>query len=99
MLFLAGYAGTGKTTLVEYVIRKLGIKLNKVTFACYTGKAALVLTQKAKGKYKAHTIHRTIYHLDVNSKGKTEFILKKKKNFNILSLLLLMKHLWLMEKS
>ncbi|EOO44389.1 ATP-dependent DNA helicase [Bacillus cereus] len=87
--FLAGYAGTGKTTLVEYVIQKLGIKLKKVTFACYTGKAALVLTQKAKGKYKAHTIHRTIYHLDVNSKGKTEFILKEKEELQHIKLIVI----------
>lgn len=46
--FLSGYAGTGKTTLVNYVIEKLGIKLDEVAFACYTGKAALVVTQKAQ---------------------------------------------------
>ncbi|WP_268354713.1 AAA family ATPase [Bacillus haynesii] len=66
--FLAGYAGTGKTTLVNYVIDKLNIKLSEVTFACYTGKAALVVTQKAQGKYKASTIHSLIYDTYVDKK-------------------------------
>ncbi|ARC67275.1 ATP-dependent RecD-like DNA helicase (plasmid) [Bacillus licheniformis] len=74
--FLAGYAGTGKSTLVDYVINTLGIKKSSVAFACYTGKAALVLTQKAKGKYKAVTLHRLIYKLDFDSKGKMQFVLK-----------------------
>ncbi len=66
--FLAGYAGTGKTTLVNYVIDKLKIKLSEVAFACYTGKAALVVTQKAQGKYKASTIHSLIYDTYVDKK-------------------------------
>lgn len=76
--FLAGYAGTGKSTLVHYAIQSLGIKLHRVAFACYTGKAALVLTQKAHGKFKASTIHRLIYDLDMDSAGKTSFIKKEK---------------------
>ncbi|WAT23497.1 ATP-dependent RecD-like DNA helicase (plasmid) [Bacillus halotolerans] len=74
--FLAGYAGTGKSTLVDYVIKNLGIKRSHVEFACYTGKAALVLTQKAKGKYKAKTLHRLIYKPDFDETGKMKFILK-----------------------
>lgn len=87
--FLAGYAGTGKSTLVQYVIKQLGIRLNKVAFACYTGKAALVLTQKAAGKYKAHTIHRTIYHLEVAPNGKTEFVLKEKEELQHIKLIVI----------
>ncbi|MCD7911027.1 ATP-dependent RecD-like DNA helicase [Bacillus velezensis] len=74
--FLAGYAGTGKSTLVDYVIKNLGIKRSHVEFACYTGKAALVLTQKAKGKYKAKTLHRLIYGLDFDETGRMKFVLK-----------------------
>jgi exodeoxyribonuclease-5 len=76
--FLAGYAGTGKSTLVHYVIDKLGIRRSRVEYACYTGKAALVLTQKAKGKFKAQTIHRLIYKIDTDAKGGLKFIKKRK---------------------
>ncbi|AMR10743.1 ATP-dependent DNA helicase [Bacillus paralicheniformis] len=81
--FLAGYAGTGKTTLVNYVIDKLKIKLSEVAFACYTGKAALVVTQKAQGKYKASTIHSLIYDTYVDKK--TGDLTVKKKSKDMLS--------------
>lgn len=86
---LSGYAGTGKTTLVDYVIGKLGIRLNRVAFACYTGKAALVLSQKAKGRYKAQTIHRLIYQLDGESKGAPKFIRKSKDELAHLKLIVI----------
>lgn len=89
ILHLAGYAGTGKTTLVDYVIGKLGIRLNRVAFACYTGKAALVLSQKAKGRYKAQTIHRLIYQLDGESKGAPKFIRKSKDELAHLKLIVI----------
>lgn len=56
---LAGYAGTGKTTLINYVIKKiLKLKSYEVMYATPTGKAANVLIQK---KCPATTIHRLIY--------------------------------------
>ncbi len=56
---LSGYAGTGKTTLVNYIIDKiLKIKPSQVAFATPTGKAAAVLIQKGS---PATTIHRLIY--------------------------------------
>jgi exodeoxyribonuclease V len=87
--FLAGYAGTGKSTLVQYVIEKLGLRLNRVAFACYTGKAALVLTQKANGQYRASTIHRLIYKLDVDTKGKPRFIKKDKEELAHIKLIVI----------
>jgi len=53
--YLAGYAGTGKITLVKEVAR---FKKN-VKFAAYTGKAAHVMHQK--GCEGACTIHQLIY--------------------------------------
>lgn len=59
---LAGYAGTGKTFLIDYVIQNiLKLKPSEVAFAAPTGKAAMVLIQKGRD---AHTIHRLIYHED-----------------------------------
>ena len=40
---LFGYAGTGKTTLAKYFAEGI----SRVAFGAYTGKAALVLRQRA----------------------------------------------------
>lgn len=53
---LFGYAGSGKTTLAKEVAAQVS---GKVLFACFTGKAALVLRQK--GCDDASTIHSLIY--------------------------------------
>jgi len=53
---LAGYAGTGKTTLARHLVASWP---GQVYFAAYTGKAALVL--RRKGVRDASTIHRLIY--------------------------------------
>jgi exodeoxyribonuclease-5 len=52
--YLAGYAGTGKTTLAQYLADGFAAH-----FCAYTGKAALVLRQK--GCSAASTIHSLIY--------------------------------------
>src|SRR5215213_2193264 len=53
---LFGYAGTGKTTLARHLAEHVD---GKVSFAAFTGKAALVM--RAKGCYNASTIHSLIY--------------------------------------
>ena len=58
---LAGYAGTGKTFLINYIIKNcLDIPLHKVAFIAPTGKAASVLTQR--GCLNACTVHKLIYN-------------------------------------
>ena len=52
--YLAGYAGSGKSTLVKYIAEGLN-----VAFGAYTGKAASVMRDKGCGQ--ATTIHRLIY--------------------------------------
>ena len=52
---LAGYAGTGKTTLAKYLAKGAG----RVYFAAYTGKAAHVLHKS--GAPNASTLHSLIY--------------------------------------
>lgn len=54
--YLAGYAGTGKTTLARHFAENCG---GMVKFAAFTGKAASVL--RAKGCPGATTIHKLIY--------------------------------------
>ena len=56
---IAGYAGTGKSTLVRFIIQALGLPPQDVAFITYTGKAALVL--KEKGNHNAMTAHHLLY--------------------------------------
>lgn len=56
---LFGFAGTGKTTLAKHLAAGVD---GPVSFACFTGKAALVL--KKKGCDGASTIHSLIYKPD-----------------------------------
>ena len=56
---IAGYAGTGKTTLVKFIISALDVEPDKVAYVSYTGKAAEVL--RKKGNPNAMTLHRLLY--------------------------------------
>ena len=58
---ISGYAGTGKSTLVKFLIQSLpGINPNTdVVYATFTGKAAQVLM--SKGNQNAMTLHRLLY--------------------------------------
>src|SRR5215207_6117448 len=54
--YLAGYAGTGKTTIAKHLASLCG---GRTVFCAYTGKAALVMRQN--GCPEAMTIHQAIY--------------------------------------
>ena len=64
--YLAGYAGTGKTTLAKEVLSFAP----RAIFAAFTGKAALVLGQK--GCPRASTIHSLIYLPKSKSRARLE---------------------------
>lgn len=83
---LCGYAGTGKTFLVDYVVRSLGLVPGEsAAFVAPTGKAASVLIRNGCA---ASTIHSLIYtrdeEIEVNEDGEVisehflRFILKEK---------------------
>lgn len=57
---VAGYAGTGKSTLIKFIIEALDIDPEDVAYIAYTGKAAQVL--RNKGCPNAMTAHRLLYH-------------------------------------
>ena len=64
--YLAGYAGTGKTTIIPNILNMCKLHPSEVAFCAPTGKAAQVLTKKMFGFYgdkefKAKTIHSWIY--------------------------------------
>lgn len=59
--YLAGYAGTGKTTLAMHLAEHAS---GPVAFAAYTGKAAGVM--RSKGCRGARTIHSLIYNTEID---------------------------------
>ena len=62
VFILKGYAGTGKTTMISYIIEEV-TKNDKVPILMApTGRAARVLGTKTRRE--ANTIHRCIYELD-----------------------------------
>jgi exodeoxyribonuclease-5 len=67
---LFGFAGTGKTTLAKHIAQYAD---GLVCFACFTGKAALVL--RKKGCEGASTIHSLIYKIDDPEAQHPEFVL------------------------
>lgn len=56
---ISGYAGTGKTTLVSFIIDALDVARDKVAYVSFTGKAAEVL--RKKGNPNAMTLHKLLY--------------------------------------
>lgn len=56
---IAGYAGTGKSTIMQYIVAESGLRIKT---CAYTGKATNVLRQK--GLRSSETIHRTMYEWD-----------------------------------
>lgn len=77
LLTLGGYAGTGKTTLIAAVAESMRREVPqlKIAFACFTGKASLILKNKlirldVLGDDYCGTIHGLIYKPVFNDKGK-----------------------------
>ena len=56
---ISGYAGSGKSTLVRFIIDALDVAEVRVCFATFTGKAAEVL--RKKGNQNAITLHKLLY--------------------------------------
>lgn len=73
---IAGYAGTGKSTLVKFIINALDINEVDVVYIAYTGKASLVL--RNKGCENAMTAHRLLYRAIEKPDRTYEFFPKSK---------------------
>lgn len=73
--YLAGYAGTGKSTLANYIGQMEQKRKGYAQYAALTGKAAVVL--KRKGCANARTIHSLIYTSHDKSKEHLEELTKK----------------------
>ena len=78
---ISGYAGTGKSTLVRFIIDALDVDEDKVAYATYTGKAAEVL--RKKGNPNAMTLHRLLYDSIPRQGGGFIRIPKKQLDYSI----------------
>ena len=69
---ISGYAGTGKSTLVKFIIAALRLNpSDEVAYVTFTGKAATVLQNK--GCPNATTAHRLLYYSKLLPNGKFIF--------------------------
>lgn len=74
---IAGQAGTGKSTLIRFIISALRLNAaTEVCYATYTGKASLVL--KNKGCPNVCTLHRLLYKAVQREDGTYIFVKKPK---------------------
>lgn len=72
---IAGYAGSGKSTLIKFIISALNVDPEKdVCYVAYTGKAASVL--QAKGCNNATTAHQLLYRAKQKPDGTFMYIKK-----------------------
>ena len=64
-------AGSGKSTLVKFIIAALNVNEDDVAYVAYTGKAANVL--KNKGCKNAITAHKLLYYAHKDKEGNFHF--------------------------
>ena len=73
---ISGYAGTGKSTLIKFIIAALDLEPHQVCYVAYTGKAAQVLKQK--GCPNPITAHKLLYKAKPMPNGTYKFEAKTK---------------------
>lgn len=56
---ISGYAGTGKSTLVKFIISALNVEDKDVVYTSFTGKATQVLAKK--GNTNTRTLHKLLF--------------------------------------
>lgn len=72
---ISGPAGSGKSTLIKFIIAALNLNEEEVAYATFTGKAAQVL--KNKGCKNAITLHKLLYKAFPNKDGTFSFVPKE----------------------
>ena len=74
---ISGYAGSGKSTLIKFIIDALPVNPERdVAYAAFTGKAATVLQQK--GCQNAVTAHKLLYRAKPMPNGTYKFFPRAK---------------------
>lgn len=94
---ISGYAGTGKSTLVQFIISALSLRPEDVAYVTFTGKAASVL--RHKGCPNAMTAHKLLYYSKRMPSGKYVFSPRKtlESNYSLIvvdEISMLPKELW-----
>ena len=79
---ISGYAGTGKSTLIKFIIAALDIPPEEVSYVAYTGKAAQVLKQK--GCPNPVTAHKLLYKAKPMPNGTYKFVPKPVSDYSII---------------
>jgi exodeoxyribonuclease-5 len=74
LFLLKGYAGTGKTSLIQALVETLPLFKRQCVLLAPTGRAAKVITQYSQ--QKAFTIHRHIYRLQTDGRGRPLFTVR-----------------------
>jgi len=79
LVTLGGYAGSGKSTLIPFIMEEMG-DLDSTAFCCYTGKAANVLRSKLRAAGMEGeagyigTTHGLLYKPHTDEKGNVKFV-------------------------
>jgi exodeoxyribonuclease-5 len=85
VFYVAGYAGTGKTTLARHFAENVD---GETQFAAFTGKASLVM--RKNGCVNARTIHSLIYKAEQDPKtGELTWHLNRQSSLNEVSLIII----------
>lgn len=82
VFLLKGYAGTGKTTIISSLVKKLGLVNSKAVLLAPTGRAAKVISNYSSKE--AFTIHKKIYFPKAQKGGGVSFTLQQNKHRNTL---------------
>ena len=77
---IAGYAGTGKSTLVSHIVDALNIYSDEVCYIAFTGKASMVLREK--GCSNSMTAHKLLYHSKEQPDGTFEHTPRARLEYN-----------------
>ena len=92
---IAGYAGTGKSTLIKFIISALDVEPEEVCYVAFTGKAATVLQQK--GCPNATTAHQLLYYAKPMPNGSFKFVEKSRIEYRVVvvdEISMLPKQMW-----
>jgi len=80
LFLLKGYAGTGKTTIISTLVKKLNLVNSKAVLLAPTGRAAKVISNYSSKE--AFTIHKKIYYPKAQKGGGVSFVLQQNKHRN-----------------
>lgn len=82
VFILKGHAGTGKTTLIDALVKYLTHRQIPVKLMATTGRASLIVSEKTNTE--CSTVHREIYHMIIDTQpgDKTDFKIRFELNIN-----------------